>query len=216
MKGVLLSFVFLASVLVVPIGYSSAETENENNSTLPVLPPVSTGNYTNHKLSDLMHQVKSYFNQQRQDTVNIIKECREKFKNTSNDTKAQVKEECLKKFQAIKDKYKDQRKQMQEQYVQIRKSMAAWKHGMNGMKLPGNYTGMENKIRENLSKNGTLGLEQELKHLKEMKLQHALKEFNKTKNHGPYSMHPPIPYNENKSSNYHENNDNGDDTKRKP
>ncbi|TLX81898.1 MAG: hypothetical protein E6K98_06595, partial [Thaumarchaeota archaeon] len=75
--GIWLSLVFLASVLVVPTGYSNAQMENETNSTTPVNASTSGQENVGQQISAFVHQAIAHFKQQREDTSNAIKECRE-------------------------------------------------------------------------------------------------------------------------------------------
>ena len=188
-KGVWLSLVFLASVLVVPIGYSNAQMENKTNSTASVNSSASEQGNVGQQISDFVHQAIDHFKQQREDTRNAIKECREKIKDATPDTQSQVAEECHNKLQSIKEKYKDERQQFQELFKKFRESIVTLRNDANGIKVSGNDTDVAIKrINEDATKNGLGGLENALSHLKGMGLQHgkigvehAMQEVNKTR-----------------------------------
>jgi len=187
-KGIWLSLVFLTSVLVVPLGYSNAEMEDQTNSTLSVNATASSQENVGKQVSDFVHQAIAQFKQQKDETRNAIKECREKIKDATHDMKSQVADECHKNLQSINEKYKDERLQFQELFKKFRESVITLRNGANGI-LSGNDTDVAIKrINDDAAKNGLGGLENALGHLKGMGLQHgkigierAMEEVNKTR-----------------------------------
>ena len=117
--GIWLSLVFLASVLVVPTGYSNAQMENETNSTTPVNASTSGQENVGQQISAFVHQAIAHFKQQREDTSNAIKECREKIRNATADTRSQVTDECHKKLQSLKEKYKEEPVKFQQEMGKV-------------------------------------------------------------------------------------------------
>jgi hypothetical protein len=184
-----LSLVFLASVLVVPLGHSNAEMENQTNSTISVNATASAQENIGQQVSDFVHQATDQFKQQKDETRNAIKDCREKIKDATPDTKSQVADECHKNLQSIKEKYKEERQQFQELFKNFRESIITLRNDANGIKLSGNDTDVAIKqINDNVAKNGLGGLENALAHLKGMGLQHgkigiehAMQEVNKAR-----------------------------------
>ncbi|HET6458438.1 MAG TPA: hypothetical protein VFG24_06135 [Nitrosopumilaceae archaeon] len=196
-KGIWLSLIFLASVLVVPLGYSNAEMENENNSqtgenetssqtdenetssqtdeneTTIVNASSSAQENIGQQVSDFVHDATDQFKQQKNETRNIIKECREKIKDATNDTKSQVVDECHKKLQSIKEKYKDERQQFQELFKKFRQNIITLRHETNGTSSDHDKDDAIKKINEDVDKNGLRGLENALKHMKGMGIQHG-------------------------------------------
>jgi hypothetical protein len=172
-KGIWFSFVFLASILVVPIGYSNAEMEDQTNSTVSVNATASTQENVGQQVSNFVHQATAQFKQQKDETHNAIKECREKIKDATPDTKSQVADECHKKLQSIKEKYKEERQQFQELFKKFRESVITLRHETNGtLSNHDNDTAIK-QINNDAAKNGLGGLENALKHLKGMGLQHG-------------------------------------------
>jgi flagellar motility protein MotE (MotC chaperone) len=188
-KGIWLSLVFLASVLVIPASYSNVQAENEHNSTASVNASASEHDNVGEQISDFVHKAIAHFKQQRENTHNAIKECREKIKDATADTKSQVAAECHKKLQSLREKYKEERKQFQELFKKFRESIITLRNHANGTKSSDNDTDMAIKrINEDAAKNGLGGLENALKHLKGMGLvhgkigvEHAIQEVNKTR-----------------------------------
>lgn len=220
-KGVWLSLLFLASVLAVPIAYSNAQMGNEANSNTSVNASASAQENVGQQISDYVHQAVAHFKQQRDDTRNAIKECREKIRDATPDTRSQVADECHKKLQSIKEKYKDERSQFQELFKKFRESIVTLKNDANGKRLSANEKEMAIKrINEDTAKNGLAGLENALKHLKGMGLQHgkigvehAMQEVNKTRGtEGTSSANATLSHNASasaSSSGNHEDNDKG-------
>jgi hypothetical protein len=256
-KGIWLSLIFLASVLVVPLGYSNAEMENETgsqtgenetnsqtgenetgsqtgenetgsqtgenetgsqtgenetnsqtgenetnsqtgenetnsqtgeNETTSVNASASSQENVGQQVSDFVHQATDQFKQQKNETRNAIKDCREKIKDATNDTKSQVVDECHKNLKAINEKYKDERQLFQELFKKFRENIITLKHETNGTSLNHDNDIAIKKINEDVGKNGLGGLENALKHLRGMGLQHgkigierAMTEVNKTR-----------------------------------
>ncbi|MBI3639431.1 MAG: hypothetical protein HY223_03860 [Thaumarchaeota archaeon] len=187
-KGIWLSLIFLSSVLVVPLGYSNAEMENQNesqtaenetssqtgeNETASVNASASAQENIGQQVSDFVHQATDQFKQQKNETRNAIKDCREKIKDATNDTKSQVADECHKNLQLIKEKYKDERQQFQELFKKFRESIIILRHEANGMSSVHDNDTAVKQINDDVDKNGLRGLENVLKHLRGMGLQHG-------------------------------------------
>lgn len=188
-EGIWLSLVFLAGVLVVPIGYSNAQMESQTSSNASVNASASGQENVGQQISDFVHQAIAHFKQQREDTHNAIKECREKIRDATPETKSQVADECHKKLQSINKKYKEERQQFQELFKKFRESIISLRNDVNGIKLSGNDSDMAIKrINEDAAKNGLGGLENALGHLKgkgiqhgKLGVEHAMQEVNKTR-----------------------------------
>jgi hypothetical protein len=172
-KGIWLSLVFLASVLVVPLGYSNAEMENQTNSTLSVNATVSAQENIGQQVSDFVHQAIDQFKQQKNETRNAIKDCREKIRDATSDMKSQVADECHKNLQAINEKYKDERQQFQELFKKFRESVITLRHETNSTSLDHDKNDAIKHINDDVAKNGLGGLENVFEHLKGMGLQHG-------------------------------------------
>ena len=183
--------------------------ENETNSTTPVNASTSGQENVGQQISAFVHQAIAHFKQQREDTSNAIKECREKIRNATADTRSQVTDECHKKLQSLKEKYKEERKQFQELFKKFRESILTLRHDANGI-LSGNDTNMAIKrINENASKNGMHGLENALGHLKGMGLQHgklgienAIQHVNKTRTESESSANASFSHNASPSTHF--------------
>jgi predicted RND superfamily exporter protein len=187
-KGIGLSFVFLVSILVVPLGYSNAEMENQTNSTIPVNATASVQDNIGQQISDFVHQATDQFKQQKNETLNAIKDCREKIKNATPEMKSQVADDCHKNLQSITIKYKDERQQFQELFKRFRENIKTLRQEANDTSSNNDKDMAIKHIDEDVAKNGLGGLENALAHMKGMGLQHgkrgvenAMGEVNKTR-----------------------------------
>ncbi len=192
-KGIWLSLVFLTGILVVPLGYSNAEMENQTNSTETSENMTASVNATSQEnigqqISEFVHQATEQFKQQRNETLNAIKDCREKIRDATPDMKSQVADDCHKNLQTIKEKYKDIRQQFQDLFKRFRENITTLRHGGNDTSSTHDKDMAIKKINDDVAKNGLRGLENALKHLKGMGLEHgkmgienAMQEVNKTR-----------------------------------
>ena len=186
-KGIWLLVVFLSSILVIPLSYSNAEMENDTNSTTSINATASEQDDIGQQVSEFVHQAIIQFKQQRNETLAAIKDCREKIKDATPDMKNQVVNECHKTRLAIKEKYKDERQQFQDLFKRFRENIITLRQETNAT-LDHDKDMAIKKINDNVAKNGLGGLENALKHLKGMALQHgklgiehAMQEVNKTR-----------------------------------
>lgn len=171
--GMGLSLVFLASILSVPLSYSNAEMENQTNSTTSVNSTASVQDNIGQQVSDFVHQATDQFKQQKNETLNAIKDCREKIMNATSDMRSQVADECHKNIQSITAKYKDERQQFQQLFKRFREDIKILRQETNDTSS-NNHRDMAIKhINDDVSKNGLGGLENALAHMKGMSLQHG-------------------------------------------
>ena len=105
--------------------YSSNATGTTSNAT------GTTGNQTSTQtsisnlgqlVSDFVHQRNAILKQQRNETLQVIKECNENLKNASPENRMQIKDDCKAALKTIKEKYKDARKQFKEQFKTFRET----------------------------------------------------------------------------------------------
>lgn len=186
-KGIVLSLVFLAGILAVPLGYSNAEMENQTNSTIQVNATDAQDNI-GQQVSDFVHQATDQFKQQKNETLDAIKDCREKIMNATSDMKNQVEGDCHKNLQSITAKYKDVRQQFQELFKRFRENIKTLRQEVNDTSSNNDKDMAIKRINEDISKHGLGGLENALAHMKGIGLQHgkrgienAMGEVNKTR-----------------------------------
>lgn len=68
------------------------------------------------QVSSFVQYYKVIFKQQREDTIKVLKECNDKFKNAAPEDRAKVKADCKIALKKIKEQYKDTRKQYKEDF----------------------------------------------------------------------------------------------------
>lgn len=172
--GIGLSFIFLAGILTVPLGYSNAEIENQTNSTMYENSTISQNNI-GQQVSDFVHQATIQFKQQKNETLNAIKDCREKIKSATPDMRSQIYDECHKNIQAIKEKYKDTRQQFQELFKRFKEDIKTLRHEANDISSNNDKDRAIKHINDDISEKGLGGLENALTHMKGMGLEHGKK-----------------------------------------
>ena len=183
MKHLGIGLVFLASILSISFGYSHAEMENQTNSTIsvnstapiPVNATTSVPDNIGQQISDFIHQATYDFKQQKNETLNAIKDCREKIQNATSDMRSQVADECHKNIQSITAKYKDERQQFQQVFKRFREDVKTLRHEANDILSNSTRDNAIKHINNDVSKNGLSGLENALSHVKEMSQLHGKK-----------------------------------------
>ncbi|MEX0765031.1 MAG: fibronectin type III domain-containing protein [Nitrosopumilaceae archaeon] len=100
-----------------PYSNNATGTTKNQTSTLPT-------NISNlgQLVSDFVHQRNEILKQQRDDTLQVIKECHENLKNASPVNRTQIKDDCKAALKAIRETYKDTRKQLQQQFKDFRET----------------------------------------------------------------------------------------------
>lgn len=129
MKSIVFSvlIIILSSALIVPIGYSHAENENQTDTNQTSTNQTNT-NQTGkvnigQEISDFVHNSNQLFKNQKAETLAAVKEYHEKLQNATSDTRDQIKQEFKSKMQSIREKYQDARKQFQEVFKQFREDV---------------------------------------------------------------------------------------------
>ncbi len=196
-KGIWLSLVFIAGIIAVPLGYSNAEMENQTNTTETSANMTTSVNATENigqQVSAFVHEANDQFKQQRNETISAIKDCREKIRNATPDMRSQVASECHQNLVTIKDKYKDVRQQFQELFKRFRDSIIVLRHEANTTSSQDKDDAIK-KINDDVARNGLSGLENALKRLKgmglehgKMGIEHAMQEVNKTRGNESMSL----------------------------
>lgn len=108
--GVLIITIFLASILVIPVGYSHAQVSNENGTL-------------GQRVSNFVHQSISLFKQQREESLNAIKECRKNMTSASAEQRDKIRNDCQSTLKNINKKYQAERQQFQELFTKYRDSV---------------------------------------------------------------------------------------------
>ena len=92
-----------------------------NNATgKPSNQTTSTIDNLGQLISDFIKQRNELFKQQRDETINALKECNTKIKNASLENRTKVKVECKATLKAINEKYKDARNQFKVAFKDFR------------------------------------------------------------------------------------------------
>ena len=96
---------------------ATGTTKNQTGTT-----PTNISNL-DQLISDFVHQRNALLKQQRDDTLQVIKECHENLKNASLANRTQIKDDCKATLKAIKEAYKDTRKQLFKDFRETAKSL---------------------------------------------------------------------------------------------
>jgi len=99
--------------------YSSNATGITNNQTSII--PTSISNL-GQQVSSFVHQYNDLFKTQRDLTIKKIKECNEKLRSATPENRIQVKANCAADLKAIKEQFKDARKQFKEDFKVFRET----------------------------------------------------------------------------------------------
>ena len=127
----LLSLVLLASI-VVPTEIVAQETNQTSSigeesvgvtDKIDVTASETVKQGIEEKLSSLIHGAILLFKQQRSETINAIKECRENIQNASPENRPQAREDCKVSLNQIKESYKEMRDQIKELFKEQRETV---------------------------------------------------------------------------------------------
>ena len=137
--GISIFIILTAGMFVVPMGFSHAQLSNETstNQTNTISPNNQTSSEQTdnfgQQVSDFVHQAMAHFKQQRDDTINAIKDCREKIKNAAPENIDQVRADCKTTLKSIKEKYQDERKQFSGLFKEYREGVKVMMMEAKGM-----------------------------------------------------------------------------------
>ncbi|MDE1727220.1 MAG: hypothetical protein KGH89_08180 [Thaumarchaeota archaeon] len=142
---------FLTGSLMIPMGLSSAESEDQsskNNSASSQYGTLSfvdyssaTGEGIGQQTSDFVHKSKELLKEQRQETLASIKETHAKIHDTSIQEKKTITEQRKNEMTAIKEKSHTETQQFQTLFKDFRNSVIELGHGKgSGSNQDGNTT----------------------------------------------------------------------------
>lgn len=94
----------------------TVKTSNQTGTT-----PIDKENL-GKAVSDFVHKRNELLKKQREETLKIIQECREKSVNATGTTRKQIMDDCRELMKNLKDKYRDTRKQLQEEFKTFREN----------------------------------------------------------------------------------------------
>lgn len=165
----------LASSIAVPIGFSQAQTDNQtkipdsNQTSVTTNSSLASGQNIGQQVSDFVHNATAIFKQQRNETIQAIKDCHEKIQNSTADQRATVRDQCNTTLDAIKEKYQDARTMFQQLFKQFRENIITLRHDAEGLSVSAqDIENATKNIDEKAAKNGLAGLSNALEHLKGM------------------------------------------------
>lgn len=200
MKTSPLFLLFLTATLVVPLGFfgvqanaQSTDANESNTSTNPT--NSSSAENIGQQISNFVHNATAIFKQQRDETIQAIKDCREKAQNATADNRTQIMNDCHTTLTAIKEKYQDIRNQFQELFKQFRDSIITLRHHEEGLQVSDqDKDNAIKKINDDVAKHGMTGLGIALGHLKgmgenaTMGMENALRHVNETNEYNQSGM----------------------------
>ena len=112
----------------LPSNNATATTGKTNQTTTDI-------DNLGQQVSKFVQQRNAFFKQQREDTIKTIRECNEKVRNTSFENRTEVKAECKDRLHALREKYKDTRKQFQEEFKIFRDSIKSQMREIKDLKM---------------------------------------------------------------------------------
>jgi len=122
-RSISVFMILVTGMLVVPTGFSNAESDDQTNTASNNQTGTNQTNNFGQQVSDFVHQAMVQFKQQREDTINAIKECHEKIKNATPENKTQIRDDCKATLKSIREKYHDERKQFNELFKEYRQGI---------------------------------------------------------------------------------------------
>ncbi|HXG73340.1 MAG TPA: fibronectin type III domain-containing protein [Candidatus Nitrosotenuis sp.] len=152
---------------VVGLGpFSANVTKATNQTSAQPTPKDNLG----QAVSDFVHKRNELFKKQRQETLDIIKECSEKMRNANATQIKEIRDGCSEALHSIKEKYKDARKQLQQEFKTFRESTKLMLKEAKKANLVEKRDVKEIKQESKSFKNETKQAEKQLKHdIKELK-----------------------------------------------
>jgi len=124
--GLLFSILLLFGALLVPSGISYAQEESVGLSDQVTVTSNQTSTATEEsnlgqKISSFVHDAMTSFKMQREETLDTIKECREKI--ASAEDRDAARQECKAKLDGIRESYKESRMAFRELFKEKREAM---------------------------------------------------------------------------------------------
>jgi len=146
MKTLVISTVLLLMIgaVVNPIGFSYAEMSEQAQETMSEHTQQNMTGQANTVPDDLenfgtqvstfVHEAMSQFQEQRQQTLSQIKQCRENVMNADPSEVAKVREDCRKNLDEIRDSYKEIRGTFQDTFKEFRDNIKVLRDDAEGHK----------------------------------------------------------------------------------
>jgi len=98
---------------------STDKTMNQTSSSSSIIENLG------QMVSEFVHRYNTIFKEQREATVKAIKECNQKVMDASPENRKQVKSDCKSILSAIREKYKDERRQFQIEFKHFKETAKA-------------------------------------------------------------------------------------------
>ncbi len=144
MKTLIISAVLLLAVAAVvsPIGLSFAQMPEQAQEKMAEKAQENMLEQTNEVLasldnfgvevSDFVHDAINQFQEQRQETISQIKQCREKMMDAEPSERSQVRQDCRSSLDEIRESYRDIRGIFQETFLEFRESIEVLRDDAQG------------------------------------------------------------------------------------
>jgi hypothetical protein len=105
----------------IGLGAFSANVTAKTTNQTSTPGPIDKGNL-GQAVSDFVHKRNELLKKQREETLNIIKECGEKVRSSNGTQRKQIKEDCKEMLHDLKEKYKEIRDQLKEEFKTFRET----------------------------------------------------------------------------------------------
>ena len=122
--GISIALMLLVGAFMTPVGVSEAQMAEQAQEKMPEHAREALASLDNFGLevADFVHEVVMQFKEQRQETIDVIKQCREDMNNADPSDRAQVRQECRTSLDEIKDSYREIRSIFYETFKEYRDS----------------------------------------------------------------------------------------------
>lgn len=110
----------------ITVAVNQTGTNGTTTESIPLEDKVAvseTMNPESEELSSFVYGAILLFKQQREETINAIKECRENIQNASSENRQQAREDCKASLNEIKEFYKEMRDQIRELFKEQRENV---------------------------------------------------------------------------------------------
>jgi len=104
-----------------PEGAESEDTMAlEDKATIEITPAEEVNPLDKENLGRFVSDIKSIYKQQRQETIQIIKDCRAELNNSDPNQRSDIRQQCRVQLDELKEQYKEVRKSIRDAIIEFK------------------------------------------------------------------------------------------------
>jgi len=104
-----------------PKGAESEDTTAlEDKATIEITPAEDVNPLDKENLGRFVSDIKSIYKQQRQETIQIIKDCRAELNNSDPNQRSEIRQQCRVQLDELKEQYKEVRKSIRDAIIEFK------------------------------------------------------------------------------------------------